>query len=579
MEPRFGHSFSDVRVHTDAKAAESARAVNALAYTVGRDVVFGAGRYAPHLQDGQRLIAHELVHTVQQRTASCLLQPKLDVDRTDSPLEAEADRVADSVLRDKSVPPIGVARAILSREVAESSSVETRAECRGRPDTDITHFRIPTADAPVGRYTITGVERVSDNERRVRISSGQRYLVRRTPWTTTDESSAARGRVRPGIDREQVWVELEFCRGGTQGTIRVGANVPEQVIQLLLRTISSGGDVAAAWRQASITPSASGTLRVGHWQVDLSARATVGSSGQATGAGGEVSVSTETHQGRVTGGVSVESQQVGGDPFGGTRAQLFFRVQWGGSQPAPHCTIQRVRSGFTFECREERDVTPQPRAGTQSVATTDEHVYNVFFRYAKPVFKERQNRQTWRDISTDLASGTGFQVTRIEGWASPEGPTPPGPGFMGNEELSKQRAEAVRTEIESLCGTGNCFAPGAQVVGMGERLGFRDEIGQPQDVSGRPLEEHVTQTFPADPREASVRPPALMEHLRRTRSLHGRAEIIYPQLRRAIVTLRRSSTRIDPCRYTIPGHTEEAYLPNCPDSIRRAAFPDRSFSR
>lgn len=49
MEPRFGHDFSQVRVHTDAKAAESARAVDALAYTVGRDVVFGAGNYLPGL--------------------------------------------------------------------------------------------------------------------------------------------------------------------------------------------------------------------------------------------------------------------------------------------------------------------------------------------------------------------------------------------------------------------------------------------------------------------------------------------------------------------------------------------------
>ena len=66
MEPRFGHDFSGVRVHTDAKAAESARAVNALAYTVGRNVVFGAGQYLPQTNAGQRLLAHELTHTVQQ---------------------------------------------------------------------------------------------------------------------------------------------------------------------------------------------------------------------------------------------------------------------------------------------------------------------------------------------------------------------------------------------------------------------------------------------------------------------------------------------------------------------------------
>ena len=67
MESRFGHDFSRVRVHTDGKAPESARAVNALAYTVGRDVVFGAGQYAPGTTAGRRLMAHELSHVVQQR--------------------------------------------------------------------------------------------------------------------------------------------------------------------------------------------------------------------------------------------------------------------------------------------------------------------------------------------------------------------------------------------------------------------------------------------------------------------------------------------------------------------------------
>lgn len=66
FEPRFGADFSQVRIHTDAKAAESARAVNALAYTVGRHLVFGAGQYAPGTSRGQRLLAHELVHVMQQ---------------------------------------------------------------------------------------------------------------------------------------------------------------------------------------------------------------------------------------------------------------------------------------------------------------------------------------------------------------------------------------------------------------------------------------------------------------------------------------------------------------------------------
>lgn len=66
MEPRFGRDFSNVRVHTNEKAAESAQSVNAVAYTLGRDIVFEAGQYRPHTPAGQTLIAHELAHVIQQ---------------------------------------------------------------------------------------------------------------------------------------------------------------------------------------------------------------------------------------------------------------------------------------------------------------------------------------------------------------------------------------------------------------------------------------------------------------------------------------------------------------------------------
>lgn len=70
METRFGHDFSQVRVHSDTRAAASARAINAQAYTVGRDVVFGSDQYARGSTEGRRLLAHELTHVLQQRDQS-----------------------------------------------------------------------------------------------------------------------------------------------------------------------------------------------------------------------------------------------------------------------------------------------------------------------------------------------------------------------------------------------------------------------------------------------------------------------------------------------------------------------------
>lgn len=86
MEPRFGADFSGVRVHADARAASSSAALGAYAYTLGSDVVFGAGQYAPSTQAGRHLLAHELAHVVQQSGGRQRLAPRARPAR-----EAEAE--------------------------------------------------------------------------------------------------------------------------------------------------------------------------------------------------------------------------------------------------------------------------------------------------------------------------------------------------------------------------------------------------------------------------------------------------------------------------------------------------------
>src|SRR6185312_14165650 len=100
FEPRFGHDFSRVRVHTDDKAARSARAVNAAAYTVGSDIVFGPNQYRPSQGKGNQLVAHELTHVVQQETsmASPGSAPgSLPIAPSDDGAEHEAEKVANNL--------------------------------------------------------------------------------------------------------------------------------------------------------------------------------------------------------------------------------------------------------------------------------------------------------------------------------------------------------------------------------------------------------------------------------------------------------------------------------------------------
>ncbi len=70
FEPRFGYDFNEVRIHTDTQSAENSRAFNAKAFTIGRDIVFGSGQYAPGTSAGKKILAHELTHVIQQCGAS-----------------------------------------------------------------------------------------------------------------------------------------------------------------------------------------------------------------------------------------------------------------------------------------------------------------------------------------------------------------------------------------------------------------------------------------------------------------------------------------------------------------------------
>jgi Domain of unknown function (DUF4157)/CHAP domain len=122
MEPRFGHDFSNVKVHTDAKAAESARVLNALAYTVSKDVVFGAGQYTPGTTAGQRLVAHELAHVVQQDGHS--IQRADKVSEVGDVYEQEADRVANEA--------VAVENGSLSSKISPASPTIAR-QAQGGP--------------------------------------------------------------------------------------------------------------------------------------------------------------------------------------------------------------------------------------------------------------------------------------------------------------------------------------------------------------------------------------------------------------------------------------------------------------
>jgi len=150
FETRFGQDFSGVRIHTDARAAQSARAVNALPYTVDNHIAFAPGRFAPRTKEGQGLLAHELAHTAQQSRQTPAfghsLQMKIAIGPVNDPLEQEADRGADQVIR---MPETDV-----SISSAAGQFQPTTAASRPLFAHELTHVVQPRALSPSGRFPV-----------------------------------------------------------------------------------------------------------------------------------------------------------------------------------------------------------------------------------------------------------------------------------------------------------------------------------------------------------------------------------------------------------------------------------------
>lgn len=132
METRLGHDFGDVRVHDDSAAHDSARAVNAHAYTVGSDVVFQRDKYDPSSDDGKKMLAHELTHVVQQRSGPVDGSPAaggINVSDPSDRFEREATATAEHAMSSPAAAaPVTAAPAAVQRQAAPEEEEEPTAQ-------------------------------------------------------------------------------------------------------------------------------------------------------------------------------------------------------------------------------------------------------------------------------------------------------------------------------------------------------------------------------------------------------------------------------------------------------------------
>jgi len=155
FEPRFGHDFSQVRVHTDAKAAESARAMNALAYTVGHDLVFEAGQYKPRTSEGHRLLSHELAHIVQQEDGVSNLEGKMGLSLSGGREESEAEQASKAIMQRQRLSPLSRTNLNISCQAKAGSASKGKTSSKTKND-PIVLIKINITGGKVTFVTLSG---------------------------------------------------------------------------------------------------------------------------------------------------------------------------------------------------------------------------------------------------------------------------------------------------------------------------------------------------------------------------------------------------------------------------------------
>jgi len=454
MGRRFGRDFSGVRVHADARAEASADAVGARAYTVGHHIVFGRGEFAPETTSGERLLAHELAHTIQQQGSGSALQRQIAVGSAGDPEEVAADRMADAALHGDPVVAGGPAVAGEPASVVSSPLRLRRQEAPQRR-------RGPAREAIVAQPN-RGLDQI-----RVRI---QRYLCDCVGRDVTREQTRT-------WSQPDLGATYQFCRGRATVTL-TGRVVP------------------------SITGSASGRVdvNISPQNGGAGARFGVGIMGRNTGSepqlGGnvdlrllfpripELGLSFQALRGMQTG--QLDTQLRAGIALGnnvtlgatGTNLQDARRgvgLVFGGNLPG-QAVEERIcrmcRCPVVYDCRE--DVLPRDYNVDVPDTVTDRRTLRYYFKLdTTDTIEPRANPDLAGESQRTLAEaarlvGEGWTVMSVAGYASPEALE-----REHNAPLSARRAERMRSLLVARLGAGATMPEG---IAGGELLGRRASV-------------------------------------------------------------------------------------------------------
>ncbi len=445
MEPRFGQDFSRVRIHTGNGAEASARTVHALAYTVGRNIVFGAGQFTPSTPAGRRLLAHELTHTLQQANTNIMLHPRLTIGDAQSPAEAEAEHTADLVMNNHTV----------SRHMYAGNTPVLRRQATPAPGTSGSEPDFSTPQRRGGQPRAAFIDIGQRGEDQVRVAV-TRYLCDCIGRNVTRTRSSGQLVPGPGFT-------LEICNGRVTGRL-TGNVVPN--------SLTTGS--ATVRGEVNVAP---GTSGVG---VRGGAEAQVRNTGTEPQVGGSVDLRVQLPQGReagVSGSIlrGTETGQV--DTEIGAGADLgnipgLGRIRIGGTLTNPQDPSRRggsitlggnlpgqgVQSQTCRECRCPavykclEDVLPREYDEPVTYSVEDTNRLRYYFSLntdqdTPDSILRGESQRMLDEVARRVAAGA--RIRSVTGYASPEDnreqPTP-------NAQLSLLRAKRLHQLLTARLG-------------------------------------------------------------------------------------------------------------------------------
>ena len=519
MEPRFGSDFSQVRVHDDGKAAESARAVGALAYAVGNHIVFDTHQYAPGTATGRHLLAHELAHTLQDPGATDM-HASLAIGSPGDATELAADHAADAVTRGERASLAATHGGVVRRQMRECAA--------------------SAGDSP--------------EKRNVRCPDGSDYRV---TMTAADGPSVPgfHGSVTPGANLKEIWLDIYLCKGNIQVNLKPGVDIP-QALGSVVANLVAGSD---ALKGVAINPDLKVTFVQGaSFTVTLTPSVKLDEKGLA-GVGGSVEVQTKDVT--VKGGVNCDPR---------SRSCMFTIEIGGGATTKDVDCRKKGQQKLIFNCEKINHIPAVP-AVPESKQTYVPQTRYVYFRHARHAV-----RKDFR-LPTDIQALTeqGYRVTSIKGFTSPEGPRGKehAPQFEGNVELAKERAQAAHDWLvdpkAKVCA--GCDLSGAKLSGESE---LPPEQGRqvPEPV-GPAMEHGAVDEFlgktTGKPDALAPTEPADLAKFQR-QPFHQQREQAYALMRRAAIVLERKPTVLVEGRPGIPGYDDPSAVECSPEVLKAA---------